>query len=158
MTTATQPVRPTTAADLAELVGTELGPTPWYAVEQHRVNAFADATDDHQWIHLDTERAAASDLGGTIAHGLLTLSLGPHLSSQLIRFDGFAHSLNYGYNKVRFPAPVPVGSRVRMRVTVVSADEVSGGIQVVTSQVMEREGSDKPVMVAESIARVVAAS
>ena len=89
---------------------------------------------------------------------MLTLSLGPHLSSQLIRFDGFAHSLNYGYNKVRFPAPVPVGSRVRMRVTVVSADEVSGGIQVVTSQVMEREGSDKPVMVAESIARVVAAS
>lgn len=120
------------------------------------MNAFADATDDHQWIHLDTERAAASDLGGTIAHGLLSLSLGPHLSGQLLSLSGFAHSLNYGYNKVRFPAPVPVGSRVRMRLGVVSSDEVPGGIQVTMSQVLEREGSDKPVMVAESIARVVA--
>ena len=138
--------------------GSELGSTEWLEITQERVNLFADATDDHPWLHVDPERAAGGPFGGTIAHGLLSLSLGPHLSGQLLSLSGFAHSLNYGYNKVRFPAPVPVGSRVRMRVTVVSADEVSGGIQVVTSQVMEREGSDKPVMVAESIARVVAAS
>lgn len=158
MDTTTLPVRPTTAADLAELVGKELGPTEWYEVTQERVNAFADATDDHQWIHIDVEKAAASPLGGTIAHGLFSLSLGPHLSGQVLAFDGFTHGLNYGYNKVRFPAPVPVGSRIRMRVTVVAAEEVAGGIQVTTSQVIEREGSDKPVMVAESLARVVAAS
>ncbi|MGW0175566.1 MaoC family dehydratase [Rhodococcus sp. NPDC003322] len=158
MDTTTVPVRPSTAADLAALVGRELGPTEWYEVTQERVNAFADATGDHQWIHVDPEKAAASPLGGTIAHGLFSLSLGPYLSSRLLAFDGFTHGLNYGYNKVRFPAPVPVGSRIRMRVTVVSADEVPGGIQVTTSQVVEREGSDKPVMVAESIARVAAAS
>ncbi|TQF73282.1 MaoC family dehydratase [Rhodococcus spelaei] len=152
------PVRPTTAGDLTELIGAELGPTEWYDVTQERVNAFADATDDHQWIHIDVERAAASPLGGTIAHGLFSLSLGPHLSSQLMAFDGFTHSLNYGYNKVRFPAPVPVGSRIRMRATIISAEEVGGGIQVTMSQVVERDGSDKPVLVAESLARVVAAS
>ncbi|MGW5075521.1 MaoC family dehydratase [Rhodococcus sp. NPDC004095] len=158
MDTTTVPVRPSTPADLAALVGKELGPTEWYEVTQERVNAFADATGDHQWIHVDPQKAAASPLGGTIAHGLFSLSLGPYLSSRLLAFDGFTHGLNYGYNKVRFPAPVPVGSRIRMRVTVVSADEVPGGIQVTTSQVVEREGSDKPVMVAESIARVAAAS
>ena len=94
-------------------------------------------------------------LGSTIAHGLFSLSLGPQFSYQLIHFDGFAHSLNYGYDKVRFPAPVPVGSRVRMRATVVSAEQLPGGIQVKMSQVVEREGSDKPVVVAESVARVV---
>ena len=155
MDTTTLPVAPTTPADLAELIGVELGPTQWYEVDQDRVNAFADATDDHQWIHLDTARAAESPLGGTIAHGLLSLSLGPHLSGQLLRLDGFAHALNYGYNKVRFPAPVPVGSRVRMRTTIVAADEVPGGVQITTRQVLEREGADKPVMVAESIGRVV---
>lgn len=154
MDTTTLPVRPTSAADLAALVGRELGPTEWYDVTQERVNAFADATGDHQWIHVDVEKAAASPLGGTIAHGLLSLSLGPYLSSQLLAFDGFTHGLNYGYNKVRFPAPVPVGSRIRMRATVVSAEEVTGGIQVTTSQVVEREGSDKPVLVAESVIRV----
>jgi len=158
MDTTTLPVRPTTAADLATLVGKELGPTEWYDVTQERVNAFADATDDHQWIHIDVKKAAASPLGGTIAHGLFSLSLGPYLSGLLLAFDGFTHGLNYGYNKVRFPAPVPVGSRIRMRVTVVAADEVAGGIQITTAQVIEREGSDKPVMVAESLARVVAAS
>jgi acyl dehydratase len=156
MDTTTLPVRPSTAADLSDLVGRELGPTDWFEVTQDRVNAFADATGDHQWIHVDVEKAASSPLGGTIAHGLFSLSLGPFLSSQLLAFDGFAHGLNYGYNKVRFPAPVPVGSRVRMRVIVVAADEVAGGIQVTTTQVVELEGSDKPVMVAESVARVVA--
>ncbi|MFD1813250.1 MaoC family dehydratase [Rhodococcus gannanensis] len=156
MDTTTLPVRPSTAADLSDLVGRELGPTDWFEVTQDRVNAFADATGDHQWIHVDVEKAASSPLGGTIAHGLFSLSLGPFLSSRLLAFDGFAHGLNYGYNKVRFPAPVPVGSRIRMRVTVVAADEVAGGIQVTTTQVVELEGSDKPVMVAESVARVVA--
>lgn len=156
MDTTTLPVRPSAAADLAALIGKELGPTEWYEITQERVNAFADATGDHQWIHIDPERAAASPLGSTIAHGLFSLSLGPSLSGRLLAFDGFAHGLNYGYNKVRFPAPVPVGSRIRMRVTVTSVDEVAGGVQVTTTQIIEREGSDKPVMVAESIARVVA--
>jgi acyl dehydratase len=134
-----------------------LGPTEWHGVTQERVNAFADATGDHQWIHVDPERAASSPLGGTIAHGLYSLSLGPALSATLLRFDGFAHSLNYGYNKVRFPAPVPVGSRIRMRATVTAAEQVGGGIQVTMTQVVEREGSDKPVVVSESVARVVEA-
>ncbi|HLT10349.1 MAG TPA: MaoC family dehydratase [Micromonosporaceae bacterium] len=155
MDTTTLPVRPATASDLSTLIGAELGPTPWYDITQERVNAFADATDDHQWIHVDTERAAASPFGGTIAHGLLSLSLGPYLSSRLLALDGFTHGLNYGYNKIRFPAPVPVGSRIRMRLTVVAIDEVSGGIQITLAQILEREGSDKPVMIAESLARVV---
>ncbi|WP_305093269.1 MaoC family dehydratase [Prescottella sp. R16] len=153
--TTTLPVRPASLAELTNLIGVELGPTEWYDVTQERVNAFADATDDHQWIHIDTERAAASPLGGTIAHGLYSLSLGPALSAELIRLDGFAHSLNYGYNKVRFPAPVPSGSRIRMRATITSAEQLAGGIQITMSQVVEREGSDKPVVVAESVARVV---
>ncbi|AOW93048.1 enoyl-CoA hydratase [Rhodococcus sp. WMMA185] len=154
----TLPVRPSSFEELTALIGKELGPTDWYDVTQKRVNDFADATDDHQWIHVDLERAAASPLGGTIAHGLYTLSLGPALSSQLLRFDGFAHGLNYGYNKVRFPSPVPVGSRIRMRATVVSAEQVGGGIQVTMNQIVEREGSDKPVVVAESLSRVVEAA
>ncbi|MBF7733162.1 MaoC family dehydratase [Rhodococcus erythropolis] len=149
------PVRPSTFAELEKLIGQELGPTEWYDITQERINAFAEATNDHQWIHVDPERAASSPLGSTIAHGLFSLSLGPQFSCQLIHFDGFAHSLNYGYDKVRFPAPVPVGSRVRMRATVVSAEQLPGGIQVKMSQVVEREGSDKPVVVAESVARVV---
>ncbi|MFC9839885.1 MaoC family dehydratase [Rhodococcus sp. NPDC127530] len=151
------PARPASFDELTALIGKELGPTDWHDVTQERVNAFADATGDHQWIHIDPERAAASPLGGTIAHGLYSLSLGPALSATLLRFDGFAHSLNYGYNKVRFPAPVPVGSRIRMRATVQSAEQVGGGIQVTMSQVVEREGSDKPVVVSESVARVVEA-
>ncbi|WP_410870047.1 MaoC family dehydratase [Nocardia sp. A7] len=149
------PVSPTTFDQLEELLGKELGPTGWHEVTQERVNAFADATGDHQWIHTDPERAATTDLGGTIAHGLYSLSLGPALSAELLRFSGFAHSLNYGYDKVRFPAPVPVGSRIRLRVTVTAAERVAGGIQVTASHVVEREGSDKPVVVAVSVARVV---
>ncbi|AWK71943.1 enoyl-CoA hydratase [Rhodococcus oxybenzonivorans] len=156
MTDTTQlPVRPVSYDELTALIGRELGPTEWHEVTQERVNAFADATGDHQWIHVDPERAASSPLGGTIAHGLYSLSLGPALSATLLRFDGFAHSLNYGYNKVRFPAPVPVGSRIRMRATVTAAEQVGGGIQVTMTQVVEREGSDKPVVVSESVARVV---
>ncbi|MEE2060435.1 MaoC family dehydratase [Rhodococcus artemisiae] len=154
-TTTARPVSPKTFNQLTELIGRELGPTEWHDVTQERVNAFADATGDHQWIHVDPARAVATDLGGTIAHGLYSLSLGPALSAELIRFDGFAHSLNYGYEKVRFPAPVPVGSRIRLRATVASAELVPGGIQVTTNHVVEREGSPKPVVVAVSIARVV---
>lgn len=153
--TDTASVAPATYDDLQALIGKELGPTEWHDVTQERVNAFADATGDHQWIHVDPERAAATDLGGTIAHGLYSLSITPALSAQLLAFGGFAHSLNYGYGKVRFPAPVPVGSRVRLRATITSAEKLPGGIQVTMSQVIEREGSDKPVMVAESLARVV---
>ena len=155
MTEGQLPVRPSTFAELEKLIGQELGPTEWYEITQERIDAFAAVTNDHQWIHVDPERAASSPFGSTIAHGLFSLSLGPQFSYQLIAFDGFAHSLNYGYDKVRFPAPVPVGSRLRMRSTVVSAEQLPGGIQVKTRQVVEREGSDKPVAVAEAVARVV---
>jgi acyl dehydratase len=149
------PLHPSSLADLDALVGQDIGPTDWFEVTQAGINAFADATGDHQWIHVDPERAAASPLGTTIAHGLYSLSLGPGLSDQLISFENFTHSLNYGYNKVRFIAPVPAGSRVRMRVTVTSAEEVPGGIQLELLQTFERDGSDKPVAVAEALARLV---
>src|SRR5664279_6578901 len=107
------PIKPTSVQDLKDLVGTKLGPTEWHDITQDRINAFADLTGDHQWIHVDPERANASDFGSTIAHGLYSLSIGPRFMEDLMAFDGFAHSLNYGYEKVRFPAPLPVGSRIR---------------------------------------------
>jgi acyl dehydratase len=145
--------RPTSVADLRALEGTELGPTDWLEITQDRIDAFAQVTGDHQWIHVDPERAAASPMGTTIAHGLLTLSLAPAFMEALMAFDGFAHALNYGYEKVRFPAPVPVGSRVRMRATVTEVTDVPGGAQVTTTQTIEVEGADKPVCVAQSVAR-----
>jgi acyl dehydratase len=150
-----QPVRPRSFEELQKLIGVELGPTEWHDVTQDRIDAFADATGDHQWIHVDPERAAASPLGGTIAHGLYSLALGPAFSYQLLSFEGFAHGLNYGYDKVRFPSMLPSGSRIRMKVTLLAADRVPGGIQVRSKQVIEAEGIDKPIMVAESLARVV---
>lgn len=152
--TTPDPIRPTTIDQLRELIGRELGPTDWHEVTQDQIDAFADATGDHQWIHVDPEKAAAGPFGSTIAHGLLTLSLGPAFMAKLIGFGGFAHALNYGYNKVRFPAPVPVGSRVRMRATVESVTETPNGHQVTTNQVLEREGSDKPVLAAQAVAVV----
>jgi acyl dehydratase len=134
--------------------GTELGVTDWRAVTQAEVDAFAGATGDHQWIHVDPERAARSPLGGTIAHGLFTLSLAPAMTSSLLSFDGFAFALNYGYNRVRFPAPLPVGSRLRMRATLAAVDDIPGGAQITIVQTFEREGAEKPVCVAESLARV----
>ena len=134
--------------------GTELGVTDWHEVTQGEVDAFADVTGDHQWIHVDPERAAQSPLGGTIAHGLLTLSLAPAMTSKLLSFEGFAFALNYGYNRVRFPGPVPVGSRVRMRATLAAVEDIPGGAQITIVQTFEREGADKPVCVAESLARV----
>ncbi|GAA2073530.1 MaoC family dehydratase [Aeromicrobium halocynthiae] len=153
MTTPTTPIRPTTVDELKDLVGRELGPTEWHEITQERIQCFADLTGDHQWIHVDPARAEASDFGSTIAHGLYSLSLGPAFMESLMAFDGFAHSLNYGYNKVRFPSPNPVGSRIRMRATITAVDEVSGGAQVTTTQTFEREGSDKPILVAESVGR-----
>jgi acyl dehydratase len=145
----------TSVAELEDLVGQELGPTDWRPIDQERIDTFAEVTEDRQWIHVDTERAEAGPFGATIAHGLLTLSLGPALTEELIRFDGFPHVLNYGYGKVRFPAPTPVGARVRMRLGITSVERVSGGVQLTVTQTFEREGGEKPTCVAESLARIV---
>jgi acyl dehydratase len=148
-------IRPESAADLRALVGAVLGPTEWYVVDQPKVDAFAKATEDCQWIHVDQDRAASSSLGGTIVHGLFTLGLGPRFVEELISFDGFAHSLNYGYGKVRFPAPFRVGSRVRMRLSIDMVDCVRDGVQLTSTQTFELEAADKPVCVAESLTRFV---
>jgi acyl dehydratase len=140
--------------ELRAKVGEELGVSDWHEVSQDAINAFADATGDHQWIHVDPERAAQTPWGSTIAHGLYTLSLGPQFTFAMFTIEGFAFGLNYGYNKVRFPAPLPVNSRVRMRATLSSVDDVPGGVQLTITQAFEREGEEKPVCVAESVARM----
>ena len=140
--------------ELRAKVGEELGVSDWHEVTQDAINAFADATGDHQWIHVDPERAAQTPWGSTIAHGLYTLSLGPQFTFAMFTIEGFAFGLNYGYNKVRFPAPLPVNSRVRMRATLSSVDDVPGGVQLTVTQAFEREGEEKPVCVAESVARM----
>jgi acyl dehydratase len=140
--------------ELKARVGEELGVSEWHEVTQERIDAFAEATEDFQWIHVDPERAAQTPFGGTIAHGLYTLSLGPKFSYALFSLEGFAFGLNYGFGKVRFPAPVHVGSRVRMRATLASVDEVPGGLQLTVAQTFETEGGEKPVCVAEAIGRV----
>ena len=125
-------------------------------LDQARVDQFAEATDDHQWIHVDPERAASGPYGGTIAHGLLTLSLLPHFMHDLYRVDGVAMAINYGFNKVRFITPVPTGSRVRARRSSPRVTEVSGGVQATLTTTIEVEGSAKPAAVVESIVRYVA--
>jgi acyl dehydratase len=143
-------------ADLDELrkaVGTQVGHSDWLEVDQERINGFAEATGDHQWIHVDPERAAKGPFGTTIAHGYLTLSLIPLLASQTYRVSGVRMGVNYGLDKVRFPAPVPVGSRVRAGVELLTVTEVSGGVQVASRVTIEREGGDKPCCVAETLAR-----
>jgi acyl dehydratase len=140
--------------ELRAKVGEELGVSDWHEVTQEAINAFADATGDHQWIHVDPERAAQTPWGSTIAHGLYTLSLGPQFTFAMFTIEGFAFGLNYGYNKVRFPAPLPVNARVRMRATLSSVDDVPGGVQLTITQAFEREGEEKPVCVAESVARM----
>jgi len=140
--------------ELRAKVGEELGVSDWHEVTQDAINAFADATGDHQWIHVDPERAAQTPWGSTIAHGLYTLSLGPQFAFAMFTIEGFAFGLNYGYNKVRFPAPLPVNSRIRMRATLSSVDDVPGGVQLTVTQAFEREGEEKPVCVAESVARM----
>lgn len=139
--------------DLKAQVGEELGVSAWVEITQEGIDAFAQATDDHQWIHVDPVRAKETPFGGTIAHGLYTLSLGPKFSYELFTVSGFTFGLNYGYGKVRFPAPVPVGSRLRMRATLQSVDDVPGGVQFTVIQTFEVEGGTKPVCVAESLAR-----
>jgi acyl dehydratase len=140
--------------ELKAKAGEELGVSDWHEVTQEAIDAFADATGDHQWIHVDPERAAQTPWGGTIAHGLYTLSLGPQFTFALFMIEGFAFGLNYGYDKVRFPAPLPVGSRVRMRATLSSVADVPGGVQLTITQTFEREGEEKPVCVAEAISRM----
>ena len=135
-------------------VGQELGVSDWYEVTQAAIDQFAQVTGDHQWIHVDPERAAQTPFGGTIAHGLFTLSLGPKFSYEIMDMQGFAFGVNYGYGKVRFPAPLPVGSKVRMRAALTNVDDVPGGIQITVTQTFEREGEEKPVCVAESLARL----
>jgi acyl dehydratase len=142
---------------LSDFVGTRLGPTDWLEITQERVNAFAGATDDPQWIHTDSERAAAGPFGGTIAHGFLTLSLCVPFLYELMPDRGFALTVNYGVNRVRFPAPVPVGSRIRGRFRVESVDEVAGGEQAVIVATVERDGGEKPVCVAELVVRLIRA-
>ena len=137
-------------------VGQELGVSDWHEVTQEAINEFAEVTGDDQWIHVDVERAKATPFGGTIAHGYYTLSLAPRFSYAMFSLEGFAFGVNYGLNRVRFPAPLPVGSKVRMRATLASVEEIPGGAQITTELVFEREGGDKPVCVAESLARVYA--
>jgi acyl dehydratase len=135
--------------------GAELGPTDWLEVTQDRVNLFADATDDHQWIHIDPERAANGPFGGTIAHGLLTLSLLPYFTHHLYTVDNVAMAINYGYNKVRFITPVRVGSKIRARAQIAKVDQLDGAVQATVTVTVEIEGSDKPAAVAESIVRFI---
>ncbi|MBO0677465.1 MaoC family dehydratase [Mycolicibacterium sp. S2-37] len=136
--------------------GSTLGPTEWLEITQDRVNLFADATDDHQWIHVDPEKAANGPFGGTIAHGLLTLSLLPHFSHQLYVVNGIAMAINYGYNKVRFITPVKVGARIRARGEISKVDQLDKAVQATTTITVEIEGSEKPAAVAESIVRFLA--
>jgi acyl dehydratase len=142
---------------LKAAVGETLGTSGWREITQQDVNTFAELTGDHQWIHVDVERAKQTPFGGTIAHGYLTLSLGPALNSEVFELSGFAYALNYGLNKVRFPAPVPVPSRVRVSPKVKEVTDVPGGAQVVFEVTFEREGGEKPVCVAETVVRVYTA-
>lgn len=145
----------TTLAELPALKGQALGVSEWFEVTQDRVNTFADATDDHQWIHVNPERATAeSPFGAPVAHGFLTLSLFVPMWSQVLVVTDAKMTVNYGLNKVRFPAPVPVGSKIRLSATLIDVEEVKGGLQLLASGVVEREGSEKPVCVVESVTRL----
>jgi acyl dehydratase len=140
--------------ELRTYVGKEIGVSNWCEVSQEMINAFADATGDHQWIHVDVARAKQdSPYGGPIAHGFLTLSLTPKLMWEVYKVDGVKMGVNYGVNKVRFPAPVPAGSRVRAHVKLLELQEIEGGAQAITQVTFEREGNDKPVCVAETVSR-----
>ena len=142
-----------TADALKAAVGRKLGPAEWLRVEQERVNLFADATDDHQWIHVDVERAKQGPFGVPIAHGYLTLSLVSHFLPQLLMAPTAKLGVNYGCNKVRFPAPVPVGSRIRASGEILDVDEIPGGVQVVVRVTVEIEDGAKPACVADTVSR-----
>jgi acyl dehydratase len=136
--------------------GTELGATDWITVSQEQIDTFADATLDHQWIHCDVERAKAGPFGVPIAHGYLTMSLASYFLAQLVRVDGISMGINYGAEKVRFPSPVPVGSRIRGRGEILDVKEVPGGVQATTRVTIEREGGEKPAAVVETVSRYLA--
>jgi acyl dehydratase len=138
---------------LKEHEGKELGTSDWHEVTQKDIDTFADVTGDHQWIHIDVERAKDTPFGGTIAHGYYTLSLAPKFSEEIMKFEGFAFAVNYGLNKVRFPAPLPVGSKVRMTAKLAGVEDIQGGAQVTMALTFETEGGEKPVCVAETLAR-----
>ncbi|MGM7699144.1 MaoC family dehydratase [Microbacterium sp. A84] len=143
-------------ADIAGLAGTDLGFSEWLDVTQDRVNVFADATDDHQWIHVDPERAVDGPFGAPIAHGFLTLSLAVKFWSELFDAEGVTTKVNYGLDKVRFVSPVKVGSRVRMSAVIAEVAEVTGGYQLAVDQTIEIEGGGKPAVVARGIYRFYA--
>jgi len=139
--------------ELTDKVGQHLGYSDWLEIDQDRINLFADATGDHQWIHVDPDRAKAGPFGATIAHGYLTLSLVNYFLPQIVRVENISMGVNYGCGKVRFPAPVPVGSKIRGGGELVSVEEVKGGYQAVVRITVEVEGNDKPACVADTISR-----
>jgi len=140
-------------ADLEALVGQHVADSDWIMIDQARIDQFAEATGDHQWIHVDPVRAAAGPFGTTVAHGFLTLSLLPEMGANAMEFRDVRMGVNYGLNRVRFTAPVPVGSRVRGRFKLNTYETIEGGAQITFDVTMEREGSDKPVCIAESVSR-----
>lgn len=142
--------------DIKARAGQELGVSDWLEVTQEAIDTFADATGDHQFIHVDVEKAKQTPFGGTIAHGYFTLSLAPRFSYELYTIENVAFALNYGANKVRFPAPLKVGSKVRMRAVLTDVEDVPGGVQLTTTCTFETEGGEKPVCVAETLTRVFA--
>ena len=139
--------------ELRALVGQQLGTSDWMEITQDRVNTFAEATGDHQWIHVDPERAKSGPFGTTIAHGYLTMSLGPVLLPQVMTVTGFSMALNYGLNKLRFPTPVPVGSKLRLSAELADVEDVAGGVQITVRLTFEVDGVDKPACVAEALYR-----
>jgi acyl dehydratase len=139
--------------DLEGRVGQEIGVSPWMEIAQDRIDLFAKATEDFQWIHVDPERAKQSPFGSTIAHGFLTLSLLPKLTEEAFAIAGRKMGINYGLNKVRFTSPVPAGAKIRGRFTLAKLEPLEGGVQTIWNVVVEREGAEKPVMVAETISR-----
>ena len=142
----------TTFADLPSLAGQEIGVSDWVTIDQDRINKFADATGDHQWIHIDVARAAKEMPGGkTIAHGYLTLSLIPFLTAGFLKIEGVTRGINYGSNKVRFTAPVPAGSRVRLRQLLKTVEDIQGGVRMTFDSTVELENSDKPALIAETL-------
>ncbi len=143
-------------ADLANAAGTDLGYSEYRNVPQDQINTFADATDDHQWIHTDPEKAKSGPFGGPIAHGYLTLSLQIAFWSELFDVDGVSTKVNYGLEKVRFPSPVPVDSKIRMKATIAEVEEVKGGYQIAVDQVIEVEGAAKPAVVSRGLYRFYA--
>jgi acyl dehydratase len=143
------------ADEIRAAAGEKLGTSDWMTITQEQVDQFAEATHDHQWIHVDTERAAQGPFGSTIAHGFLTLSLLSALNSQLYRFEGNKMGINYGLNKVRFPSPVPVGARIRVTTGIAEVSDTGNGLQLTLTSTIEIEGSEKPACVAEVLTRLV---